>query len=250
LPPCPGLRITGLGLTYAAQAVFRDLSVHLPGGSFTALLGPSGVGKTSLLRVVAGLDPPEAGSVSADDGAPLAHRVAYRGQRDLLLPWPPVLGNVTLGARLRGEAPDLGRAKTLIAAVGLADRAADLPVTLSGGMRQRAALARTLYEDRPVVLMDEPFSALDTITRAQMQTLAARLLQGRTVLLVTHDPAEACRLAHTLLVLSGSPATLAPPIPVPGLPPRDVDDETVLATEGHLLRALLASAKQPDGAAA
>jgi putative hydroxymethylpyrimidine transport system ATP-binding protein len=83
-----------------------------------------------------------------------------------------------------------------------------------------------------------------------MQTLAARLLQGRTVLLVTHDPAEACRLAHTLLVLSGSPATLAPPIPVPGLPPRDVDDETVLATEGHLLRALLASAKQPDGAAA
>jgi putative hydroxymethylpyrimidine transport system ATP-binding protein len=250
LPPCPGLRITGLGLTYAAQTVFRDLSLHLPGGSFTALLGPSGVGKTSLLRVLAGLDPPEAGSVSADDGSKLAHRIAYMGQRDLLLPWLSVIGNVTLGARLRGIVPDMARAQSLLAEVGLAGRAGSLPQTLSGGMRQRAALARTLYEDRPVVLMDEPFSALDTITRAQMQTLAARLLLGRTVLLVTHDPAEACRLAHVLLVLSGSPATLAPPIPVPGLPPRAVDDQAVLATEGRLLRTLLNGAPAVNGAAA
>ena len=250
MPPCPGLRINGLGLTYAAQTVFRDLNLHLPGGSFTALLGPSGVGKTSLLRVLAGLDPPEAGSVAADDGRPLHHRVAYMGQQDLLLPWLCVLGNVTLGARLRGDAPDIARASALLAQVGLADRAADLPQTLSGGMRQRAALARTLYEDRPVVLMDEPFSALDTLTRAQMQALAACLLRGRTVLLVTHDPAEACRLAHVLLVLAGSPATLAPPIPVPGLPPRAVDDPAVLATEGRLLRTLLAGVPVAGGNAA
>ena len=237
--PPPGLRIDGLGLTYAAQTVFRDLHLHLPGGSFTALLGPSGVGKTSLLRVLAGLDPPETGRVGADDGAPLAGRVAYMGQQDFLLPWRSVLANVTLGAQLRGTAPDLARARALLAAVGLAERAGDRPETLSGGMRQRAALARTLYEDRPVVLMDEPFSALDSITRVQMQALAARLLAGRTVLLVTHDPAEACRLAHVLLVFAGSPATLAPPIPVPGLPPRAVDDPAVLATEGRLLRTLL-----------
>jgi len=106
-------------------------------------------------------------------------------------------------------------------------------------MRQRAALARTLYEDRPVVLMDEPFSALDAITRARVQDLAARLLEGRTVLLVTHDPMEACRLAHRLLVLSGSPARLAEPIPVPGAPPRAVDDADLLMTQGHLLRALM-----------
>jgi putative hydroxymethylpyrimidine transport system ATP-binding protein len=230
--------------------VFRNLSLHLRGGSFTALLGPSGVGKTSLLRVLAGLDPPETGSVAADDGGGLAHRIAYMGQQDLLLPWLSVLSNVTLGASLRGDRPDLGRARSLLRSVGLADREADLPQTLSGGMRQRAALARTLYEDRPVVLMDEPFSALDTLTRAQMQALAARLLHGRTVLLVTHDPAEACRLAHTLLVLADSPATLAPPIPVPGVPPRAVDDPTVLATEGRLLRTLLSGAPQANGGAA
>jgi putative hydroxymethylpyrimidine transport system ATP-binding protein len=238
-PTCPGLNINGLGLTYAAQPVFRDLNMHLPGGSFTALLGPSGVGKTSLLRILAGLDAPETGSVAADDGAPLAGRVAYMGQQDFLLPWLSVLANVTLGARLRGNPPDTPRAIALLDAVGLASRAADPPANLSGGMRQRAALARTLYEDRPVVLMDEPFSALDSLTRAQMQVLAAHLLQGRTVLLVTHDPAEACRLAHLLLVFSGSPAILAAPIPVPGMPPRAVDDPAVLATEGRLLRILL-----------
>lgn len=241
-PHCPGLRIEGLGLTYAAQTVFRDLHVHLPAGRFTALLGPSGVGKTSLLRVLAALDPPESGRVMADDAAPLSGRVAYMGQRDLLLPWLSVLANVALGARLRGEAPDRARAMRLLEAVGLAGRAADRPATLSGGMRQRAALARTLYEDRPVVLMDEPFSALDTLTRAQMQDLAAHLLFGRTVLLVTHDPFEACRLAHQVLVLSGSPAELARPIPVPGAPPRAVDDPSVLATEGRLLRTLLGAA--------
>ncbi len=239
---CPGLRIDGLRLTYAAQVIFTDLHVHIPGGRFTALLGPSGVGKTTLLRLAAGLDTPEAGAIAADDGGSLAGRVAYMGQQDLLLPWLTVLGNVTLGARLRGMPADTVRALDLLAEVGLADRAGDLPGTLSGGMRQRAALARTLYEDRPVVLMDEPFSALDALTRARVQDLAARLLRGRTVLLVTHDPAEACRLAHLLLVLSGNPARLEAPISVPGVPPRPVDDDDMLHAQGRLMRTLVDSA--------
>jgi len=178
--------------------------------------------------------------VAATDGQALDGRIAYMAQQDLLLPWATVLDNVMLGATLRGEEPDSPRGKNLIEKVGLAGRDGALPGELSGGMRQRAALARTLYEDRPIILMDEPFSALDTITRARIQNLAASLLVGRTVLLITHDPMEACRLGHHLLILSGDPARLAPPIAVPGEPPRATDDESVLHTQGRLMRALTA----------
>ena len=128
------------------------------------------------------------------------------GQHDDLLPWLSVIGNVTLGARLRGATPG-SRAGAGAARAGRSDEQKDrLPATLSGGQRQRAALARTLMEDRPVVLMDEPFSALDAITRARLQALAADLLAGRTVLLVTHDPLEALRLGHRIQVMAGQPA--------------------------------------------
>ena len=133
-------------------------------------------------------------------------------QQDLLLPWLPVVDNVLLGYRLRGAAGPscaacASAATQLLARVGLErPGAAPCPATLSGGMRQRAALARTLMEDRPIVLMDEPFSALDAITRHRLQDLAAELLAGRTVLLVTHNPLEALRLGHRLYVLGGRPA--------------------------------------------
>jgi len=227
-------------LSYDGAPVFEDLTLDIGAQKITALLGPSGVGKTSLLRIIAGLEPPAAGSVAAIDGKPLAGRIAYMAQQDLLLPWATVLDNVMLGATLRGESTDVSRAKALLEQVGLAGRERALPEKLSGGMRQRAALARTLYEDRPVILMDEPFSALDAITRARIQNLAAELLLGRTVLLITHDPMEACRLGHVLLVLSGGPARLGPPISVPGEPPRATDDDAVLHTQGRLMRALAA----------
>jgi putative hydroxymethylpyrimidine transport system ATP-binding protein len=238
------LRFEGLVSHYGADCVFSDLDWNVPAGELTALLGPSGVGKTTLLKIAAGLATPSAGRVSATDGLPLHHRIAYMGQQDLLYPWLDVLNNVMLGARLRREKPDPTRAAELLARVGLAGQARVLPAKLSGGMRQRAAIARTLYENRPIVLMDEPFSALDSITRARVQDLAAELLAGRTVLLITHDPLEACRLGREIVILAGTPAKLSPPIRLEGTAPRAPDDDTLLHMQGRLMRQLRAQAPE------
>jgi putative hydroxymethylpyrimidine transport system ATP-binding protein len=213
--------------------LFQGLQLTLPAGRTSCLLGPSGIGKSSLLRLIAGLAEGAAGSVSDGDGQPLAGRIAYMAQQDLLLPWLGVVGNVMLGPRLRGEARRPGlieRARALIAEVGLSAHADKRPAQLSGGMRQRVALARTLMEDRPVVLMDEPFASLDAITRYELQALAARVLAGRTVLLVTHDPLEALRPAH-----------LAPPLEPPGAPPRDPGEPAVQRLQSELLHRLAAA---------
>lgn len=217
--------------------LFDDLHLDLPGGRWTCLLGPSGVGKTSLLRVIAGIGGGDREvEITCGDGKPLHGRAAYMAQQDLLLPWLSVLDNALLGSRLRGE----GRkreplARELLKSVGLGDRLHDRPAALSGGMRQRVALVRTLVEERPVVLMDEPFSGLDAITKLELQSLAARMLRGRTVLLVTHDPLEALRLGHQLLVLSGRPVRFEPAAVPAGPTPRDVRDHAVLALQGDLL---------------
>ena len=234
----PGLRLAQLALRHGNRPIFENLTLEIPGGQFVVLLGKSGVGKTGLLKVAAGLIEPAAGRVEASDAAPLAHRIAYMGQQDLLYPWLRLRENVMLGARLRRERPDPARADSLLERVGLAGRGTALASELSGGMRQRAAVARTLYEDRPIVLMLEPFSALDNFTRTRIQDLAAGLLAGRTVLLITHDPLEACRLGHHLVVLSGNPARLSAPIVVPGAVPRAPDDPQLLHTQGRLLRTL------------
>jgi len=223
---------------YGGVALFENLDFTLAGGQWTCLLGASGVGKSTLLRLIAGLVRPERGSVHCSDGRPLAGRLAWMGQRDDLLPWLSARDNVVLGARLRGEPPDLGRADALLERVGLARLADQRPATLSGGERQRVALARTLMEDRPVVLMDEPFSALDAITRARLQSLAAALLRGRTVLLVTHDPLEALRLGHRVHIMAGRPARIEPPIEPAGAPPRDLHDPDLLRLQGDLLAGL------------
>lgn len=235
----PGIRVADARLAWGETLVFDRLELRLAPGAWTSLLGPSGVGKTTLLRMIAGLAPAVAPTrIEASDGQPLAGRVAYMAQQDLLLPWLSVAGNVALGARLRGERADMARVGVLLEAVELADRADDLPHTLSGGQRQRVALARTLMEDRPIVLMDEPFSALDALTRMRLQDLAVRLLYGRTVLMVTHDPLEALRISDAVHVMTGSTARLGTAITPPGVPPRDVTAAPLVPLHRAILDAL------------
>lgn len=226
------------GASIDGAPLFAPLSLVLKAGEWTCLLGGSGVGKSTVLRLIAGLQTGAMfdGVIRASDGQPVAPRVAYMAQDDLLLPWADVARNVTLGARLRGEKPDADRLARLLGRVGLSEHAHKKPAELSGGQRQRAALARTLMEDKQIILLDEPFSALDARTRADMQELAVELLRGRTVLLVTHDPGEAARLGQTIAVMShrsldhcAVPSSSAP---------RLVDDIEMLETQGALLRLL------------
>jgi len=233
----PGIAWSGL-TTINGATLFGPLTLEIGAGQWTCLLGSSGVGKSTILRLIAGLTTGVAfdGTIVSDDAQPLAGRVAFMAQDDLLLPWLDVLGNVTLGARLRGTQRDVARARDVITRVGLAAHIHKRPHEMSSGQRQRVALARTLMEDRPVILLDEPFSALDARTRADMQELATRVLNGRTVLLVTHDPGEAARLGHVVVVLSagGLRHMDVPPTP----PIRPVDDPDTLVCQGALYRVL------------
>lgn len=232
-----GLQIRGR-FRHGDVILFEGLDLALAGGQWTCLLGPSGVGKSTILRLVAGLDTGGVfeGSIDSSDGRPLRDRVAYMAQSDLLLPWLDVRANVMLGASLRGEAPAPGRADLLIDQVGLAAHAKKRPHELSGGMRQRAALARTLMEDKPLLLLDEPFSALDARTRGEMQELAFEVLAGRTVMLVTHDPAEAARIGHRVFLLTESGLERTPEV---GQPPiRGFDDPETLKVQSQLFAAL------------
>lgn len=233
----PGIRFTGTA-RFDETVLFPPVSLEIDPGGWSCLLGPSGCGKSTILRLIAGLETGVTfeGQVRAGDGRPIAGRVAYMAQTDLLLPWLDVLGNVTLGARLRGEAPDRSAAEELVVRLGLESHAHKRPPKLSGGQRQRVALARTLMEDRPFVLLDEPFSALDARMRAEMQELAAETLADRTVLLVTHDPGEAARLGDRVFLLDETGMVEAVPPDLPSI--RPVDDADTLAFQARLLKAL------------
>lgn len=223
------------------EAIFENLELEIPGGQWTCLLGHSGIGKTTILRLIAGLETAAffKGEISTSDGEPVASRIAYMAQSDLLFPWASLRRNIVVGARLRGETPDLARLDDLLERTGLTAHADKMPHELSGGQRQRAALARTLMEDRPVILLDEPFASLDARTKSLMQDLAAELLSRRTVLQVTHDPAEAARLGHGIVVMHRS-GLHAEPAPAAD-PPRQVDNLECLQVQGALHRQLLES---------
>lgn len=241
----PGLTITELQLHYQKRCLFDQFHLQIPANSWSCLLGPSGIGKTSLLRFIAGLSEPAGlvchGKIIPSDNQPLQPRLAYLTQHDSLLPWLTVLQNVLIGFRLRGEqiAPSIDRqAQHFLAQAGLAEQADALPAQLSPGMRQRVALLRILIENREVVLMDEPFSAVDPINRFKLQDWTANLLQQRTVVLVTHDPLEALRLGNQIILLQGIPAQPVSIIRPPGSPPRDPTNPAVLHEYAQLLQTL------------
>ena len=177
------------------------------------------------------------GDIIASDGKPLESRLAYLTQKDSLLPWLNVYDNVLLGYRLRNEKISeqlKHRACSLLEKVGLKSVSNLKPEQISSGMRQRAVLVRTLIEDRLVVLMDEPFSSLDVISRLRLQDLAATLLVNRTVLFVTHDPLEALRLGDNIYILNGMPAKITHIVHPQGKAPRDITDKALLDEQAKL----------------
>ncbi|RJQ13270.1 MAG: ABC transporter ATP-binding protein [Dehalococcoidia bacterium] len=233
--------VRGVSLTYAGPPPVHALDgvdIEVARGEFVALLGPSGCGKSTLLRILADLVRPTSGEARADG-------VAYMPQRDLLLPWRRVLGNAVFAAELAGVPPDEAkrRARALLPRFGLEGFEQAWPAQLSGGMRQRLALLRTFLAPRETLLLDEPFGALDAITRRQMQRWLQDVLalEPRTVLLVTHDVEEALNLADTVYVMSPRPGRIVARIPVAIGRPRDAATVTspgFIALKARLLAAL------------
>ena len=227
MAPDTAVTVTGLSKDFGGGTpVLDNLDLDIEPGEFIALLGVSGSGKSTLLRVLAGLDP----DVTGD--AKVTGPVAVAFQEPRLMPWRRVLANLTLG--LRTEHPDKV-ARDALAEVGLAAKAEAWPGTLSGGEAQRASLARALVREPSLLLLDEPFSALDALTRMSMHALVTRLWQRHrpAVLLVTHDVDEALLLADRVLVLAGGRIAFAALVDAPR--PRDRDDPALIRLRHRLL---------------
>ncbi len=241
----PAIAISKLCISYQQLKLFNELDFYLQAQKWTCLLGPSGIGKTTLLRFIAGLkyskDTTYSGNIIASDNQPLNNRITYMAQQDLLMPWLNTLDNVLIGSYLRNEKITTQlkqKAIGLLENVGLKNIIHLKPEKLSSGMRQRVALVRTLFEDRPIILMDEPFSSLDIFTRLKLQNLAAKLLAKRTVLLVTHDPLEALRLGDYIYTITNVPAKISGPIIPEGIAPRDPTNINLLKQQANLLQLL------------
>jgi NitT/TauT family transport system ATP-binding protein len=248
----PLLEIKGLGKRFAARQgrepspwVIQGLSFSVQSGEFLTIVGPSGAGKSTLLNMIAQIDTVSEGEIMFN-GEALAsrdaralrpgcgRRIGYVTQDDNLLPWRTTFDNVLFPIEVQGrlDAQTRAHAEMLVGAVGLAGFERYYPHELSGGMRKRAALIRTLAYDPPVILMDEPFAAVDAQTRAQLQADLLRLwsLKRKTIIFVTHDITEAIALGDRALVLSRQPTRIAAEHTIPIPRPRKVED--IFALEG------------------
>jgi NitT/TauT family transport system ATP-binding protein len=257
-----GVRVDAVTASFPASdgrlIALRDCSLSVAAGSFTVVIGPNGCGKSTLLRLIAGLLRPDTGRVviGNGDGAssprPGDPRVGLAFQQPRLLPWLTTLENVALPLSLHGIPPRerVNRAIAALGGVGLADAAQLYPRELSGGMAQRAGLARALITDPPVLLLDEPFSALDALTRDAFDTELQNLWleQPRTLILVTHSVPEAVRLADQVVVMTARPGSVARLIPVNLPRPRDVriGADSRAAEVDAAIRTTLASVHPPE----
>jgi ABC-type nitrate/sulfonate/bicarbonate transport system ATPase subunit len=233
----------------AILPVLDDLSFTVMEGEFIALIGPSGAGKSTVLDLIAGLTEPDRGEILLDghvlSTAERLGRTGYMHQNDLLMPWRTTLDNAALALEATGVNRRAARAaaQARMAEFGLAGFERAYPAQLSGGMRQRVAFLRTILTDRLLLLLDEPFGALDAFTRAAMQDFLSRLLarERRTVILVTHDVEEAVLLADRVIALSPRPghAIYVEPVPLPRPRPRElITDPEFVAHKAAVLQAL------------
>ena len=221
--------------SYGELPIVDPLSLEIESGSFVSIIGPSGCGKTTLLRVIAGLEPASSGDVALDSELPVwarsNKRVAMVPQQPGLLPWRTVLANARLLLDVNRAANPADAADTvaLLHEVGLGEFMSAYPHELSGGMQQRVALVRALTLHAPLLVMDEPFAALDEITRAEMRGILNRLVEGRgvTVVFITHSISEAVALSDRVLVSSPRPSKVVADIAIDLPRPRsaDVEDE-------------------------
>jgi NitT/TauT family transport system ATP-binding protein len=241
-----------LSKSFGALDVVTPMSLRIAAGSFVSLLGPSGCGKSTLLRLIGGLETPSAGSVLVDDHPPVRalrrKEIAVVPQSPGLLPWRTVEANarLLLDVNRRANPTDHPDPRQLLHDIGLGEFLTSMPHQLSGGMQQRVALVRAFALGAPLVLMDEPFAALDEITRAEMRDLLARLIERHptTIVFVTHSIAEAVRLSDRVLVLSPRPALVVADVEITLPRPRatDVEDSTEFVDTCALLRRTLFAA--------
>jgi NitT/TauT family transport system ATP-binding protein len=226
------LRLEDVSLSFGAVGVFRHLSLEVSHGEFVAVVGPSGCGKTTLLNLFSKFIKPESGRVKC------AGRVRMVYQHDSLFPWLTVAENISLGLRhLRDDAERARQLDEMTRLIGLEEFANHYPHQLSGGMRQRVELARALVGDTDILLLDEPFSSLDYLTRLRMRNELARMLDRlpRTVVLVTHDIEESAQLADRIIVLSERPARICCEFHLDVERPREPTHPSVVETVHKIL---------------
>ncbi len=226
------LELRGVTKRFGDATALAETSLTIHEGSFVAIVGPSGCGKSTLFNVIAGLLAPDAGEVRLQ-GAPVTGatgHVGYMLQKDLLVPWRTVEDNITMAARLtrRVSSVDRAEARRVATEYGLGDFLRHYPRALSGGMRQRVAFMRTLVTHQPLLLLDEPFGALDAQTRLDMQQWLLQVWRdtGRTVLFITHDVDESLFLSDRVLVMSPRPGRVVADITNPLARPRDMETLT------------------------
>lgn len=235
------LSISGLTKCFGDLEVLGGFTVNVPRNGFTVLIGPSGCGKSTLFDVLTGIVPRETGTIRwlGEEMEHLGHRAAYMQQKDLLLPWLTLLDNALLPERIAGRTGEdvRGKAMELFSRLGLTGFEGYSPSQVSGGMRQRCALVRTLMFAHELVLLDEPLSALDAITRMSLQSLLL-MLQGefdRTLLMITHDVDEALLLADEVLVLTQAPMRISRHILLKQPKPRRIGDPALAAIKEQVL---------------